>query len=118
MQVCTSFQTDNHASTSPLRFLQAGCPSCRPTNSVKALKAISSGDTAVLFRCEPVEAAAAEFSRRVDGEVLTVEERRRRCVDETQRVAAERRQFVDTVEKTADVIRQTVSHVVTRKPSQ
>jgi len=32
-------QTDNHASTSPLSFLQAGCPSCRPTNSVKALKA-------------------------------------------------------------------------------
>ena len=29
----------NHASTSPLSFLQAGCPSCRPTNSVKALKA-------------------------------------------------------------------------------
>jgi len=39
MQVCTLFQTDNHASTSPLSFLQAGCPSCRPTNSVKALKA-------------------------------------------------------------------------------
>jgi len=39
MQVCTSFQTDNHASTSPLSFLQAGWPSCRPTNSVKALKA-------------------------------------------------------------------------------
>ena len=35
MQVCTSLQTDNHASTP----LQAGCPSCRPTNSVKALKA-------------------------------------------------------------------------------
>jgi len=32
-------QTDNHANTSPLSFLQAGCPSCRPTNSVKALKA-------------------------------------------------------------------------------
>jgi len=32
-------QTDNHASTPPLCFLQAGCPSCRPTNSVKALKA-------------------------------------------------------------------------------
>ena len=29
---------NNHASTSPLSFLQAGCPSCRPTNSVKALK--------------------------------------------------------------------------------
>ena len=39
MQVCTSLQTYNHASTSPLIFLQAGCPSCRPTNSVKALKA-------------------------------------------------------------------------------
>ena len=39
MQVCTSLQTDNHASTSLLSFLQAGRPSCRPTNSVKALKA-------------------------------------------------------------------------------
>jgi len=39
MHVCTSLQTDNHASTQPLSFLQAGCPSCRPTNSVKALKA-------------------------------------------------------------------------------
>ena len=38
MQVCTLLQTDNHASTPPLSFLQAGCPSCRPTNSVKALK--------------------------------------------------------------------------------
>jgi len=34
MQVCTLLQADNHAS-----FLLAGCPSCRPTNSVKALKA-------------------------------------------------------------------------------
>ena len=40
MQVCTSLQTDNHASTPPLSFLQAGCPSCRPTSSVKALKAM------------------------------------------------------------------------------
>ena len=39
MQVCTSLQTDNHASTPPLSVLQGGCPSCRPTNSVKALKA-------------------------------------------------------------------------------
>ena len=37
MQICTSLQTNNHASTPPLSFLQAGCPSCRPTNSVKAL---------------------------------------------------------------------------------
>jgi len=39
MQVCTSLQTDNHASPSLLKFLQARCPSCRPTNSLKALKA-------------------------------------------------------------------------------
>jgi len=30
---------DNHANIPPLSFLQAGCPSWRPTNSVKALKA-------------------------------------------------------------------------------
>jgi len=41
MQVCTSLQADNHASTPPLNFLQAGCPFCRPTNSVKALKELS-----------------------------------------------------------------------------
>jgi len=40
MQVCTSLQRDNHASTPLLSFLQAGCPSCRPTNSVRALKVI------------------------------------------------------------------------------
>ena len=42
MQVCTSLQidTDSHVSTPPLSFLQVGCPSCRPTNSVKALKAL------------------------------------------------------------------------------
>ena len=39
MKVCTSLQTDNHASTPPLSFSQAGCPSCSPTNSVEAVKA-------------------------------------------------------------------------------
>ena len=39
IQVCTSLQTGNHATTPPLSFLQTGCPSCRPTNSFKALKA-------------------------------------------------------------------------------
>jgi len=29
---------DNHASIPQLSFLQAGCPSSRPTNSIKALK--------------------------------------------------------------------------------
>jgi len=41
MQICTLPQTDNHASIPPLTFLQARCPSCCPTNSVKALKAIT-----------------------------------------------------------------------------
>jgi len=30
---------NSHASIPPLSFLQARCPSCHPTNSVKALKA-------------------------------------------------------------------------------
>ena len=37
VQVCTLLQTDNHTRTPPFCFLQAGCPSCRPANSVKAL---------------------------------------------------------------------------------
>ena len=45
MQVCTSLQTYNHASTPPLSFLQAGCTSCRPTNSVKALQARPTKDS-------------------------------------------------------------------------
>jgi len=41
MQVCTSLQTDNHASTPPLSFLQAGCPSCRPTTNVESTEGFS-----------------------------------------------------------------------------
>ena len=44
VQACTSLQTDNHAGTPPLSFLQAGCFSCQPTNSVEALKAYTSTD--------------------------------------------------------------------------
>jgi len=53
MQVCTSLQTDSHASTSPLSFLQAGFPSCHPTNSVKALKAraLKAYHTSSLLTC-------------------------------------------------------------------
>jgi len=40
MQICTLPQRDNHASIPQLSFLQVGCPSCCPTNSVKALKAV------------------------------------------------------------------------------
>ena len=48
MQVCTLLQTDNHSSTPPLSFLQAGCPSCHPTNSVRALKACSSSSAVII----------------------------------------------------------------------
>jgi len=41
MEICTTPQTNNHTSTPPLSFLHAGCPSCHPTNSVKALKAVN-----------------------------------------------------------------------------
>ena len=47
MQVCTALQTDKHASTPPLSFLQVGCPSCRRTNSVKALKASKRTNTKI-----------------------------------------------------------------------
>jgi len=39
MQIRTSLQADNHDSNLPLKFLQARCPFCCPTNSIKALKA-------------------------------------------------------------------------------
>jgi len=43
IQVCNLLQTDNLASTPPLKsFFTDGCPSCRPTNSIKALKALDS----------------------------------------------------------------------------
>jgi len=35
MQVCTSLQTDNHDSTPPLSFLQAGCPSKQQRQSTE-----------------------------------------------------------------------------------
>jgi len=40
MQVCTLLQTDKPHQHPSLSFLQAGCTSCRPTNSVKAPKAM------------------------------------------------------------------------------
>ena len=39
--ICTSLQTDSHASTASLSCLQATCSSYHPANSIKALKAVS-----------------------------------------------------------------------------
>jgi len=49
MQICTPLQTNNHASTPPLSFLQAWCPSCLQTNSIKAPKAWCVVHTSELF---------------------------------------------------------------------
>ena len=45
MQVCTSLQTDNHASTPPLSFLQAGCPSILPPNQQHQSTEVIHSDT-------------------------------------------------------------------------
>jgi len=58
--ICTSLQTDNHVSTSPPQFLQARCPSCRPTNSVKALKAEQG--TIYAIKCEKQTLSSANKS--------------------------------------------------------
>ena len=61
MQVCTSLQTDNHTNNPPLSFLQAGCPSCRPTNSVKALKAYFNDSNSDKIYTEPVFSLGPQF---------------------------------------------------------
>jgi len=69
MQVCTSLQTDNHASTQPLSFLQAGCPSCRPpTNSVKAMWKKQSLEyaTGKPSTCQAIAAINLEFASCVE----------------------------------------------------
>ena len=55
MQVCITLQTDNHSSTPPLSFLQAGCPSCRPTNGIKALKGFLLHNSYALSDTTPVD---------------------------------------------------------------
>jgi len=62
MQICISLQTNNHASTRLLSFLHAGCPSCCPTNSVKALKAIHSSE-----KCELLFSALTLLVGRQEG---------------------------------------------------
>ena len=51
-QICTLTQTHNHASIPSHSFLQAGCPSCCPTNSVKALKALKYDMWSTIFKIQ------------------------------------------------------------------
>jgi len=73
-QIRTSLQTDNHASTPTLSFLQAGCPSCCPTNSVKALKEPAlkevQGTREIGVRTEKKNANGTKQSRCTDPRVL------------------------------------------------
>ena len=61
MQVCTSLKADNHASTTPLSFLQARCPSCHPTNSVTVHK--TQHNTYVFSTMQPPHAALSKNKR-------------------------------------------------------
>jgi len=72
VQVCTSLQTDNHASTPPLCFLQAGCPSCRSTNSIKALKALMyyAAYKRELIRCQLTRLVPQTVSHKIDSQYL------------------------------------------------
>jgi len=54
---------DNHANIPPLSFLQAGCPSCRPTNSVKALKAKSTEGKANKLYHTPINNQRPQITR-------------------------------------------------------
>jgi len=49
---------DNHTNIPPLSFLQAGCPSCHPTNSIEALK-IHSQMTTVYNERAPSDATVS-----------------------------------------------------------
>ena len=46
-------QSNHHHQQTNTQFLQAGCPSCRPTNSVKALKGKISHSTDLLTPSSP-----------------------------------------------------------------
>jgi len=63
MQVCISLQTDDHASTPPLSFLQAGCPSSIPPQPTAQI-----GNVVLLVlvqaRLEEAEASAMKGGKR------------------------------------------------------
>ena len=74
MLVCTSLQTGNHASTPPLSFLQAGCPFCRPTSSVKALKGDSKNIHSKKFKTHKISYKSENKSSKVS--VYTIQYKR------------------------------------------
>jgi len=80
MQVCISLQTVNHASTQPLSILQARCPSCHPTNSVKAPKAQNKHQTEInkavetqlrAVQRQTIQEENADLTKIVESETVT-----------------------------------------------
>jgi len=52
---------DNHPNIPPLSFLQAGCPSYHPTNSVKALKGnVATNISSILYKNHTLKTATSE----------------------------------------------------------
>ena len=75
MQVCTLLHADNHTSTPPLCFLEAGCPSCRPTNSVNALKAKKLGLVNGIYSWHNVQGCARDLFGRDETRDVNVRDR-------------------------------------------
>jgi len=68
--ICSSLQTHNHASIS--HFLQARCPSCSPTNSVKALKARQRHTIVTDKRCDHSHDDATQTCNLADAVLVLV----------------------------------------------
>jgi len=91
MHICTSPQTDNHASTPPLSFLQAGCSSCHQSNSIKALKAFYNNKKAktsciILLRLwdgKAVNLTSQQLDTNLSVVVLDAQWNRTQCAKET-----------------------------------
>jgi len=70
MQVCTLLQTNNHASTPPLRFLHAGCPFLLPNQQRQSAEGISTFIKSVIM-CRSLSQKWESFSAKprvkVDG---------------------------------------------------
>jgi len=65
--ICTSLLADNHTNTPSLNFLQAGCSSCRQTNSVKALKAEPREQWKCIYRHDAVASTERTLSAPLSG---------------------------------------------------
>ena len=63
-----------HQQTNAKSFLQSGCPSCHPTNSVKALKGKDSLDVNVTYADDDEGGGAIEHAQCHDPEDNSVEE--------------------------------------------